>query len=70
MYVPNNIIRKENYSQLTWLHIILRVSEITLPQLYNLTADISHCKALNHDLEINFLSPAAHRLPRFTRYLP
>jgi len=35
------------------------VPEITLPQRYSITADISHCKALNRNREINFLSPAS-----------
>ena len=59
MYVTNNIIRKENKSRFTWFHKILLLREITLPQRYSITADISHCQA------IQFLSPAANRLPRF-----
>jgi len=46
------------------------VPEITLPQRYSITADISHCEALNRDWDINFISPAAHRLPRFRCYIP
>jgi len=46
------------------------VPEITLPQRYNITADISHCEALNRDREVKFLSPAAHMLPQFWHYLP
>jgi hypothetical protein len=32
--------------------------KITLPQRNSITADISHCEALNCDLETKFLSPA------------
>jgi hypothetical protein len=31
MYVPKSIIRKQNKSRLTWVHLILRVAEITSP---------------------------------------
>jgi hypothetical protein len=57
-YVLNNIIRKKNKSRLTLFDIIARVQKITLPQRYSITADISHCEALNCEPEIEFLSPA------------
>ena len=47
--------------------MIIRVLEITLPQLYSVTAGISHCVALKRDREFKFLSHAVHRLPRFRR---
>jgi len=45
------------------------VTEFKLPQRYIITADISHCEALNRDWEIKFPYPAAHRLPRCRYYL-
>ena len=69
MYVPNNVIRKENKSQLTIFYIILLLPEITLPQQQSITADIRHCEALRSYREIKLLSSGRHRLPRFRCYL-
>ena len=69
MYVPDNIIRKENKWRLIWFHTILRVPDNILPQRYSITADISHCEALGRDQEIKCLSPAPHKLPWFRPYI-
>jgi len=45
------------------------VSEITLHKRYGITADISHCEALNRDWVSNFVSPAAHKLSRFRCFI-
>jgi len=44
------------------------MSEITLPQRYSITTDISRCEALNRDRKFQF--PSARRLPQFRSYLP
>ena len=45
------------------------MTEITLPQRYSITTDISHSEALNGDGYINSVFLAAHWLPRFRPFL-
>ena len=54
VYVSNDVIKKENKSQLTWFYIIVRVKYVPLPQRYSITRAIHHWEELNCERDIKF----------------